>query len=245
MPRLGHSRKDRRQLASKPSNLEHSQIHVTDRTCGAQGVTRRRDLTPRKCYERLEPWLRFANLPGDAKGLHEGYIQQFASRSIGTFPAAFFQLTTAVRIVRGGESRKLIETHREIRDFLGRIPAMEPRESRPLAADEEVPFSVMLYGSRAEDGRLHFQPEPLRRAFMKALEGAETRRIRRCPICERIFYAVRETQKACSQRCNATRRVRAWRTNQAKYEYARKLRLAGVESQSETRHAKPQRGHRR
>ena len=73
--------------------------------------------------------------------------------------------------MRGGESRKLIETYRDVRDFLESIPAMEPRESGAFAADEEMQFPMMLYASRTENGRICFQPEPLRWAFKAALGG--------------------------------------------------------------------------
>jgi len=194
--------------------------------------------------------LRFANLPDDAKGLHEEYIQQFESRPIGTFPAVFSELTISVRQARGGESRKLIDTHRSVRDFLEGIPAMEPRDTGefsegPFGADEEKEFPMMFSACRAENGRIHFAPDPLRAHFMTALEGVETRRIRRCPICDKFFYAVRGTQKACSQRCNATRRVRAWREKQSEYEYTRKLKLAGVKDESKARRAKPRKEHRK
>src|ERR1700722_14095998 len=228
MSRKANGGKADQPIASKQNNAELLPIHVTHPSKETKSVTRRSDASPLKCYARLEPWLRFANLPDDPKGLHEAYIQQFASRPIGTSPPVFFQLTTAVRLMRGGESRKLMETYRDVRDFLERIPAMEPCGSDALAVDEEMQFPMMLYASRTETGRIYFQPEPLRWAFKVALDGAETRRIRRCPICSKFFYAVRGTQKACSQRCDATRRVREGRAKQAQYEYKRKLRSAGL-----------------
>jgi hypothetical protein len=228
MPRKAKDGKVNQPIVSKHDVAELWPISVTHPAKETQNVTRRSGVSPLKCYARLEPWLRFANLPDDPKSLHQAYIQQFASRPIGSSPPVFFQLTTAVRLMRGGESRKLIETYRDVRDFLECIPAMEPRESGAFAADEEMQFPMMLYASRTENGRICFQPEPLRWAFKAALDGAETRRIRRCPICSKFFYAVRGTQKACSPRCNATRRVRAWRAKQAQYEYKRKLRSAGL-----------------
>jgi len=64
--------------------------------------------------------------------------------------------------------------------------------------------------------------------FLVALKGVSATRVRQCPVCNHFFFALREDQKACSKRCNAARRVREWRANQARYEYRRKLTEAGL-----------------
>jgi predicted nucleic acid-binding Zn ribbon protein len=64
--------------------------------------------------------------------------------------------------------------------------------------------------------------------FLKTLDGVEARCFRQCPVCGRVFFAIRKDQKACSKRCNAVRRVRQWRKNQDRHEYRRKLRSAGL-----------------
>lgn len=66
------------------------------------------------------------------------------------------------------------------------------------------------------------------RDFMDALKGADAARIRQCLACNRFFFALRKDQKACTKQCNAVRRVRDWRANQAEYEYRRKLKSAGL-----------------
>jgi len=65
------------------------------------------------------------------------------------------------------------------------------------------------------------------KAFLDALESVEAMRVRKCPVCTNFFYAVRKDQKSCSKRCNAVRRVRSWRANQARHEYKRKFKKAG------------------
>lgn len=237
--------KGNRLTTSKQGNADRSLLSVTHLADKPKNVTLRRDATPLRCYAKLEPWLRFANLPENANGLHEEYIQQFVTQPTGTFPAVFFQLTTAVRSMRGGQSSKLIETHTYVRDFLESVSTMEPRDTGALAADEEMLVSMVFHASRSEDGRIYFQPEPLRWAFKTALEGVETRRIRRCPICDKLFYALRVTQQTCSHRCNATRRVRAWRANQAKYEQTRKEKPETVKGENKTRSKKPRKEHRK
>ena len=65
--------------------------------------------------------------------------------------------------------------------------------------------------------------------FFETLVGIEVARVRVCPICNKVFYALWITQMACSQRCNQTRRVREWRKSQARYEQNRKFKRAGVQ----------------
>lgn len=52
-------------------------------------------------------------------------------------------------------------------------------------------------------------------------EDVEARRIRECPICQRIFWAGRLTMQGCSPRCANTFRVRRhrYRTKEEKAEH--------------------------
>lgn len=75
-------------------------------------------------------------------------------------------------------------------------------------------------------------PDPFN-DFLSHLQGAEVGRIRLCENCAAFFYAKRTDQKACSKRCNSARRVRAWRNKRDRYEYARKLKSAGVSRMAE------------
>jgi hypothetical protein len=68
--------------------------------------------------------------------------------------------------------------------------------------------------------------------FFDALEGVAADSVRQCESCDRLFFALRKDQKACSKPCNARRCVRQWRALQAKYEYQRKLKRAGVTTQA-------------
>jgi hypothetical protein len=71
--------------------------------------------------------------------------------------------------------------------------------------------------------------------FLDALAGVDAAHVRQCPVCHRLFFAVRKDQKACSKPCNAVRRVRDWRANQAEHEYRRKLKAAGLQPQKRKR----------
>jgi len=72
--------------------------------------------------------------------------------------------------------------------------------------------------------------------FLASLGGVKAERVRKCPMCGSFFYALRKDQKACSKRCNAARRVRDWRANQARHEYRRKLRKAGLSTEKRRKH---------
>jgi hypothetical protein len=74
--------------------------------------------------------------------------------------------------------------------------------------------------------------DPYQENFLPVIKGVEIERIRRCPICGKIFFALRTktkggkdtSSKACSRKCNQLRRVREWRANQTVYLLNRKLR---------------------
>lgn len=64
-----------------------------------------------------------------------------------------------------------------------------------------------------EDGRIEAQySSPL----VKALIGVDASRIKRCAVCEKIFGAERETQRACAGKCQGTFRGRLWRARRHK-----------------------------
>lgn len=80
--------------------------------------------------------------------------------------------------------------------------------------------------------------------FLAALNGVDASRMRQCLVCNHFFFALRKDQKACSKRCNAVRRVRDWRANQARHEYRRKLRGAGLLKPARTKRKPPGRARR-
>lgn len=99
---------------------------------------------------------------------------------------------------------------------LGDAPLMISRRyENPATSRSEVWMRHCVIGTQWLD--------PFRE-FLRVLEGIEAARMRQCPICDRLFLALRKDQKACSKRCNAVRRVRNWRANQERHEYRRKLR---------------------
>ncbi len=67
--------------------------------------------------------------------------------------------------------------------------------------------------------------------FLPALEHCDVRRIRLCPICDKLFFALRLDQQACSLECGRAHRAREFRRKAKLYEQNRK----------ETRRRKPKR----
>jgi hypothetical protein len=88
---------------------------------------------------------------------------------------------------------------------------------RDRAPDERSKVARLLDGGTAsieeENHRIVYQIHNPFQAFLKALNGLDHRRIRRCPICGHLFYAPRKDKKACSKSCIDTLRVRTWRQN--------------------------------
>jgi hypothetical protein len=101
------------------------------------------------------------------------------------------------------------------------------RASQEYEAGENSPVFATSPYSRAfrilENGRLHERDDDLFHGkFLKgALAEVNINRFMRCEICRAFMYSVRQGQKACSQRCNAVRRVRAWRAKKDKYKFNR------------------------
>jgi len=99
----------------------------------------------------------------------------------------------------------------------------KPNERRCLFP---APSSGVLMFYSDVNGKLAFQIEPLFHDTIATLVGVEVQRIRRCPICEKIYWAERIDQPTCSKRCNNVRRSRIQRgTYQERRErYVKKCR---------------------
>jgi len=65
-----------------------------------------------------------------------------------------------------------------------------------------------------------------RDVFLPALKGGDVRRIKVCPICDKLFVALRLDQPACSRKCGNAHRARKFRR---KYESnRRRYRKLGI-----------------
>lgn len=57
--------------------------------------------------------------------------------------------------------------------------------------------------------------------FENALKSIDARRVQRCSVCEKYFYAPRANQSFCSKQCGRTARMRRWREKQKRLEQRR------------------------
>jgi hypothetical protein len=145
-------------------------------------------------------------------------------------------LTAAVDVRRlqdPDEARRLLDLVCEIAFTLRALAAASPAAAR---AAGDTPLLVTQHDDTAaitsseiwvHHGVVRTERIDPFKEFLAALEGINAERLRQCPVCRHLFFALRKDQKACAKRCNAARRVREWRAQQARHEYRRKLRKAG------------------
>jgi hypothetical protein len=176
---------------------------------------------------KLQPWLDFANLPGESDdALREAFIERFYRASDAPVVLSG-GLATALRYTksRRDELRRAYET---IREILGRVPDFR----RPDSASFGFALWYLADPGSADLTRFHFAPQPVLGSFLAAAEGSEIRRFQECPACSHLFYALRAAgegadknagTKTCSKRCNETRRKRKLRMNQGKYQRHRQI----------------------
>jgi hypothetical protein len=77
----------------------------------------------------------------------------------------------------------------------------EPREKPGLGGllSEYVPVfhSAGQHAFIGKNGRISIVDEPVWSLFKGAINGIEVSRIRRCPVCNRVYYATRANKGAC------------------------------------------------
>jgi hypothetical protein len=201
----------------------------------------------RKRYERLAPWLELANLAAPMLG------------DDGPEPGTLDDLMLPVLRYVGRAQDSDFFPAEQLRRYARQWPDRAGKQLQSLAIDvarafilcldedleaafavEEGPrLAIEVFKSK---GVVDFEVfDPFRDCFLPAIKGVEVARIRRCPVCRKIFFAMRHKagskygSKACSRQCNQTLRVRRHRAKQADYEYGRKLKLAGLRPEKERR----------
>src|SRR5262245_38321968 len=77
-----------------------------------------------------------------------------------------------------------------------------------------VPLPEYVFFRVGRDGKLHTDDAlPVVcgwQRFREALEGLDVARVRRCCVCQKLFWAYRRDQRCCSTACNNTRAQRQW-----------------------------------
>lgn len=236
--------------ASKQKRPQAAQVNVTE----SNVVTPRGKERPSDRYAKLRPWLMLSDMRDDRRSLKERTIAENPSPELRDLARRDNEQCDELRSLRTGVCMVLSA----VADAAHGLPpdiekarvakGLPPAPRGPLnffLTTENLPKGFPFLVGDTQSGRINLQLGGPFGAFVDALNGAAAERIRHCPVCPNIFYARRLSQKACSQRCNATRRVRAWRANQAKYEQTRKEKPETMKSESKTRGTKPRKEHRR
>jgi hypothetical protein len=93
----------------------------------------------------------------------------------------------------------------------------EPAAARVVVNSDGTIRIVLTRVELDRDAMNFFRDE-----FLPALESCDVRRIRVCPICEKLFFAFRLDQPACSRTCGRAYRAREFRRKAKLYEQNRK-----------------------
>jgi hypothetical protein len=115
--------------------------------------------------------------------------------------------------IRSGDEKYVLATPEAV--YRIAFAAWTSLRAIPLLAnlgEGEIGLQTPAVYSIDSDGRLRRQPDPVSDVLARALDGADARRIRRCPICLKIFLANRRDKGACSDRCLNANRQKKWRS---------------------------------
>jgi hypothetical protein len=120
----------------------------------------------------------------------------------------------------------------QIRDALRSLARARNLEKRELRYPLTLPDAASARVVVKPDGTIRIVTTPVKIAgdtmnffrdqFLPALERCDVRRIRLCPICDKLFFALRLDQQACSPKCSRPYRARQFRLRAKQYEKNRK-----------------------
>ena len=200
------------------------QLSVTE----ADAVTHTARLLPAKRYAALQPWLDFANAASplvrdvpfrrpqrerhtsEALSALRGFVERVPED--GSFPAGTLRRFLKPSPPSGLGADAGAKSIADLADnVIGVLEYCVDRPSPVLPPSYRVAAQGQTLVS-VEAGRVALEvlPDPLE-LFLRALEGTETDRLGRCPICDRFFFAIRTDRRACSRACGTALRVRQHR----------------------------------
>lgn len=112
-------------------------------------------------------------------------------------------------------------------DWVAEAREVSLGQGLPSASISTKPQVVFGSGSQiitVHEGKVLFEDNREWTRFREAIRGVEIRRLRRCPVCRRIYYAVRDNKGACDLHLDVAR-VRRHRDPESrrKYEKTRKI----------------------
>jgi hypothetical protein len=226
--------KNRREMGKRPRKLSVTRSETMPKK--RRRVTLKKSDSPSKRYLRLRPWLDLANLvlpislerePGPSGEMIERVLRYLAdARDSADFPASSLRnsfIPSDKTMATAHLFSLAIAAARALAfcDFeRGSTPA------RTLIGRQRIyqlAPQTMVWLDRS-DGRVRVEVfDPYRDYFLPAFKDIEAERVRRCPICMKLFFARRSigrrrgkdtSSKACSKQCNSTRRTREYRQEQ-------------------------------
>jgi len=104
---------------------------------------------------------------------------------------------------------------RSLADIAAAAPSIPPEPQRQLYIYR--PVTVFVFS------KIEFVDDPYWGAFREAMEAADPGRLKRCPVCARVYYAVRKNTGACNEH-QSLARVRKARRKAADYNASRRFR---------------------
>jgi len=229
MSGLTNARKVMRKKRGKfPSHVapQKPQLSVTD----IVNVTHADRSSPAKRFAALQPWLDFANASSSlvrdvpfrrpqrerhtsaALSALWGFVER--ARETDSFPAGLLrQFLKPPSPETGLDADAGVKSVADLADNV--IGILDYCVDKPLSpvpppfyrVASECQTEVSIEAGRVARNTIGDPLEP----FLRALEGTETDRIGRCPICDRFFFAIRTDRRACSRACGTVLRVREYR----------------------------------
>jgi hypothetical protein len=180
------------------------------RSVTSQAVTPRAEIPVVKRYASIRPWLDLARAEFDSQRLR--VVEQFPNSQ--TWPADMLRSLL--------ERPHYAELAGEVlRDLAGRVSSILAALLGPSQSSKEPSPAERIAVAQIERA-IHRPIEPIE-YFLRALDIAGLKRLRRCAACETPFYAMRLDAQACSRLCATMLRVRRHRARQAQYQQTRKL----------------------
>jgi hypothetical protein len=145
---------------------------------------------------------------------HSNSVQRVETFTVLWEPRDNEQLSNLARSVSGALKAIVAATEAGVRELrAGR------KSDRHECAPIELPVSEFkpVVGFNP-GGQGVIWPDPYRQ-FLSDLNGTDLSRIRRCPVCRRLFFARRRDKGACSPPCLNVNRVQTFRSLQKRKEY--------------------------
>jgi len=111
-----------------------------------------------------------------------------------------------------------IASHSEKGELRFPVSLPEPAAARVVFNSDNGTARIVFPQVELDGDAMNF----FRDEFLPALEHGDVERVRVCPICDKLFFALRLDQPACSLKCGRAHRAREFRRKAKRYEQNRK-----------------------